>query len=147
MNKREVVWLIVKLIGTYFFYLAFVSLFSLISSVSALYSLSSEPTSAAKTDTNISVSPITAPDGFPTRQPNSAVKNIEKPVMDAASKKIRDEAVKDILWYVFLTAFYGAIAFYLIRDGRLLFALLSREGRIVSDTKEINSLGIFDDPK
>jgi len=67
--------------------------------------------------------------------------------MDAASKKIRDEAVKDILWYVFLTAFYGAIAFYLIRDGRLLFALLSREGRIVSDTKEINSLGIFDDPK
>lgn len=147
MNKREVVWLIIKLIGTYFGYLALVSFFSLISSVSTLYSLPSESASATKTDANIAVSPITAPDGFPTRQPNSAGKNAEKPVLDAASKKIRDDAVKNFLLYIFLTAFYGAIGFYLIRDGRVLFAVLSREGKVASDTKEINSLGIFDEPK
>jgi len=147
MNKREVVWLVVKLIGTYFFYLAVVSFFSLISSVSILYSLSSEPTSATKPDANISVSPVTTPDGFPSRQSNSSGKNAEKPILDAVSKKAGDEAVKNLLWYIFLTAFYGTVAFYLIRDGRILFAVLSREGKIVSDTKEINSLGIFDDPK
>lgn len=148
MNKREVVWLIVKLIGTYFVYLAFVSFFSLIGSISVLYSLSSEPTSSTKPDANISVSPIaTTPDGFPSRQSSPVSKNTEKPVLDAASKKVRDDAVKNLLLYIFLTAFYGAIGFYLIRDGRVLSAVLNREGKVASDTKEINSLGIFDDPK
>ena len=148
MNKREVIWLIIKLLGTYFVYLAFVSFFSLISSVSALYSLPSDAASPSKTDANISsVSPVTAPDGFPSRQPNSAGKTAEKPPLDAASKKIRDDALKNLLWYIFLTALYGAIGFYLIRDGRVLFALLGREGKIASDEKEINSLGIFDEPK
>ena len=145
MNKREVIWLIVKLIGTYFVYLAFVSLFTLISSVSTLYSLPSDAVSPSKTDANISaVSPVVAPDGFPTRQPNPANKTAEKTPLDAASKKIRDDAIKNLLWYVFLTVLYGAIGFYLIRDGRILFAILGREGRIVSDEKEINSLGIYD---
>ncbi len=144
MNKREVVWLIVKLIGTYFVYLTVVSFFSLISSVSLLYSLPSEPSAAAKTDANVAVSPIAAPTGFPSRPTNSS-NAAEKTPIDAAAKKLRDEAVKTLLLYIFLTVLYGAIAFYLIRDGKVLFILLNREGKIISDEKEINSLGIYDE--
>lgn len=154
MNKREVVWLIVKLIGTYFVYSAIVAFFSLVGSISALYSLPSETTSpSSKNDADVSaVSPITAPDNFPTpmtatRQSNTTGRNAEKTTLDPAMKKARDEAIKNLLWYIFLTALYGAIGFYLIRDGRVLFALLSREGKIVSEEKEINSLGIYDDAK
>jgi len=147
MNKREAIWLIVKLIGVYFFYLAFVSLFGLISSVSALYSATPEQISSTKTDINIAVSPVPASDGFSSKQPSYANKNAEKSGLDPASKKVKDEAIKTILWYIFLTGLYGAIAFYLIIDGQILFAVLNREGKLISETKEINSLGIFDDPK
>jgi hypothetical protein len=144
MNKREIVWLIVKLIGTYFVYLAVVSLFSLLSAVSSLYSLPAEQNSPNKPDANVAVSPVFPADSFPARQPNQTNKNTEKPTLDAASKKLRDDAVKTFLLYIFLTALYGAAGFYLIKDGQILFAVLMREGKIVSDTKEINSLGIFD---
>lgn len=150
MNKHEVVWLIIKLIGMYFVYSAIVAFFGLLGSISALYSLPSEASAASpKTDANVSaVSPVAAPDGFPTpmtatRQPNAAGKTADKP-LDPAAKKARDEAIKNLLRSVFLTALYGAIGFYLMRDGRILFALLSREGVIASEKKEINSLGIYD---
>ncbi len=146
MNKREVVWLIVKLIGVYFIYLTVVSTFSFISSVSTFYSVSSQ-LSSTRPDANSAVSPITTPENFPARPPISSNKSNEKPVADASQKKLADEAIKTILFYVFLTALYGAFGFYLIKDGRILFAVLNREEKIVSETKEINSLGIFDDPK
>ena len=146
MNKREVIWLIVKLIGVYFIYLAAVSAFSLISSVSTLYSVSSQ-ISTTKSDTNSTVSPVTAPEGFPARTPIPSNKTTEKPVADATQKKLADEAIKTVLFYIFLTVLYGAFGFYLIKDGRILFAVLNREERIVTETKEINSLGIFDDKK
>lgn len=151
MNKREAVWLIIKLIGTYFVYSAVVAFFGLLGSISTLYSLPSDPASASKTDANTSsVSPVsTAPDNLPTplttRTPNAANRNAEKP-LDPATKKARDEAVKNFLWFIFLTALYGAIGFYLIKDGRFLFRVLNREGRVVKEEeKEINSLGIFDE--
>ncbi len=150
MNKREVVWLIVKLIGTYFLYSAVVAFFGLIGAISALYSLPSDSSSASKTDTNVSaVSPIAAPDGFPMatpmKQPNAANKTVEKP-LDPAMKKLRDEAIKNLLLSIFLTALYGAIGFYLIRDGRVLFWILNRESVVAAERKkEINSLGIYDD--
>ncbi len=147
MNKREAIWLIVKLIGVYFFYLTFVSLFSLVSSVSALYSATPEQISSTKTDIIIAVSPVPAPDGFSSKQPNYANKNAEKSGLDPAIKKMKDEAIKTILWYIFLMGLYVGIAFYLIKDGQILFTVLNREGKIISDTKEINSLGIFDETK
>lgn len=153
MNKREVVWLIVKLIGTYFLYSAVVAFFALLGSISNLYSLSAaDGATVNKTDANVSsISPVAAPEGIPmmttptpARQPGRAA---EKPV-DPATRRARDEAVEDLLWYIFLTAVYGALAFYLIRDGRVLFWMLNREGkRIVEKEAEISSLGILDDGK
>jgi hypothetical protein len=146
MNKREVVWLIVKLIGVYFIYLSVVSAFSLISSVSTLYSVSSQ-ISTTKPDANSTASPVITPDSLPGRPPVPSNKTNEKPVVDASQKKLADEAIKNVLFYVFLTILYGATGFYLIKDGRILFILLNQEERIVTETKEINSLGIFDEKK
>lgn len=39
----------------------------------------------------------------------------------------RRQAVIDWLWLVLLTFIYGGTAFYLLRDGRLFYALLMRE--------------------
>ena len=145
MNKREVVWLIVKLIGVYVAYLAIISAFSLISSVSTVYSVSSE-LSSTKSDAGSTPSPVIAPENFPAKPPVSANKTNEKP-LDASQKKLADDAIKSVLFYIFLTALYGALGFYLIKDGRILFMLLNREEIIVVENKEINSLGIFDDKK
>lgn len=149
MNKREVVWLIIKLIGVYFVYLTVVSFFSLISSASALYSLPADPNATANSNSNNAVSPVAAPDGFPSvRQTNPTAKPNQTPTIDAATKKLRDEAIKTLLLNVFLTFIYGAVGFYLLRDGRLLFALLNREGKVSTEKEpEISSLGIFDEPK
>ena len=146
MNKREVVWLIVKIIGVYFIYLAFVSAFSLIGSVSTLYSVTSR-VSETKSETNSAITPVGIPENFPARQPNLAGKSPEKSELDPVSKKLADEAIKNLLWYIFLTALYGAVGFYLIRDGRVLFAILNRESQnaLKEKEKEINSLGLFDD--
>jgi len=145
MNKPEVVWLIVRLFGIGFVYLAIVSVFGLIGSISTFTSLPAVPTASSNSNTEMSVTPITAPDNFPVRQPNIPNRTGEKSVPDAASKKAGDDAVKNLLWYLFLIALYGAAGFYLLRDGRILFAALNREDKIISDTKEINSLGLFDD--
>ena len=145
MNKPEVVWLIVRLFGIGFVYLAIVSVFGLIGSISTFTSLPAVPTASSNSNTEMSVTPITAPDSFPVRQPNLPSRTGEKTAPDAASKKAGDDAVKNLLWYLFLIALYGAAGFYLLRDGRILFAALNREDKIISDTKEINSLGIFDE--
>lgn len=146
MNKREVVWLIVKLIGVYFIYLSIVSAFSLVSSVSTLYSVSSR-ISTAKPDGNTAVSPVSAPDGFPSRPTVTATKTPEKAIPDATQKALADEAIKNVLFYIFLTVLYAALGFYLIKDGRILFVILNREERKIIETKEINSLGILGDGK
>ena len=146
MNKREVVWLIVKLIGVYFIYLAFVSAFSLVSSVSNLYSVSSQIS-----ETRIDADPVTnvmvVPENFPSRQPTYTSKTAEKSAPNSVSKKLADELFKILLWYVLLTGLYSAVGFYLIRDGQILFALLNREAKSKSKPEEINSLGLFDDEK
>jgi len=145
MNKREVVWLIVRLIGVAFVYLAINSVFGLIGSVSTLYSLPA-PTASTGSNTNSSVMPVITPDIF-AAQPNNPAKNAGKPAVDPISKKAADDAVKNLLLYIFLTALYAAIGYYLLRDGRILFTVLNREDVIVTDRKEINSLGIFDTEK
>lgn len=146
MNKREVIWLLVRLLGVYFAYLTIVSVVGLIGSVSTLYSLPTTTTTISSTNSNseFPVAPIGAPNNFPVGQPISPNKSADKPPLDAVSKKVADDAVKNLLLNIFLIVFYGAIGFYLLRDGRVLFALLNREDLIASDRKEINSLGILD---
>jgi hypothetical protein len=87
MTKREIVWLIVKLIGAYFLYEAATSALGLSGTIFTLISV--------------------------------------------ADRHLRDDDklnfFKVIAWAIGTTFFYGWIGWYLIKDGRLLFAILNRE--------------------
>jgi hypothetical protein len=122
MNKREVVWLIVRLIGVYFAYLAVVSVFTLAGSISAFYTLNSDTSTSTKTETDITRN---APPGFPPGR----VENEPKPVVktDPASEKLKSDAFKSLLLYLFLTGLYGVTGFYLIAKGTILFNILNKE--------------------
>lgn len=119
MNKREFVWLIVRLIGVYFVYLAFVTVFSLASAATALYALNAEAQPNSRSDTEITRA---NPAGIPGRAENEP-----RTKTDPAAEKQKSEAFKTILLYVFLTALYGGAGFYLIRRGRILFDILNND--------------------
>jgi predicted membrane protein len=87
MTKREIVWLIVKLIGVYFLYEAAASALGLIGTIFTLISVAGRY--------------LGADDKF--------------------------NFFKVIAWAIAMTFLYGWIGWYLINDGRLLFALLNRE--------------------
>ena len=122
MNKREAVWLIVRLIGVYFAYLAVVSIFTLVGSISTFYSLNSETTATSRTDIPLGLGTEVAP--VPKRnepEPKPVIKS------DPASEKLKSEAFKSLLLYLFLTGLYGVAAFYLIAKGTVLFNILNKE--------------------
>jgi len=113
MNKREVVWLIVRLIGVYLAYLAIVTVFTLVSSVYTFYSHSAD-----------------SPAGSPPPVTQQNVNDPKAPVRsDPVSEKAKSEALRSILLYLFLTVLYGGGSFYLMTRGTLLFDLLSKEQR------------------
>jgi len=117
MYKREIVWLIVRLIGVYFAYCALLSVFSLAGAVAALYSAS-----PGDTNSNSNTS-VTAP-GIPAMQTNP---NAPARPADPVVEKAQSEAFKSLLLYIFLTGLYGAAAFYLIRRGDIVFHILNSE--------------------
>ncbi|HEX8734727.1 MAG TPA: hypothetical protein VF721_05340 [Pyrinomonadaceae bacterium] len=87
MTKREIVWLIVKLIGVYFLYEAVASALSLVGSIFTLISIAGR----------------------------------------YLGEDDKYNFSKIIAWTIGVMFFYGWIGWYLIKDGRLLFALLNRE--------------------
>jgi hypothetical protein len=113
MNKREVVWLIVRLMGVYFAYLAVISVFTLVGSVSMLYSLSSDGTAVTKAEPEF----------------NRAVPNAVPPPskVETPAEKAKNEAFKAMLLNIFLTALYAGVSFYLIAKGTILFNILNKE--------------------
>ena len=127
MNKKEIVWLIIRLIGLYFAYLSIVSLFSVISTAPALIFLPPALDTASNANTAVANTRIqtlpynVSPMGGPPPLTNTET---------AAGDKDRSEIVKIFLWYIFVTAIYGAVGWYLLRDGRLFYALLMREDLI-----------------
>ena len=120
MSKQQVVWLIVRLVGVYFAYLAVVTAFSLPGAVSTLYSLSSRPTAAKPEIENVRPTPYP---GFPKTENETQ----QAGKTDPAAENLKSEAFKTLLKYIFFTALYGGIGFYLIRRGRLLFNVLINE--------------------
>jgi hypothetical protein len=118
MNKREVVWLIVRLIGVYFVYSAFVTVFSVVSAVTALTALSSD--TSPNSQSTVEVNRISANPTRPEPEP--------RPKADPATEKLKSDAFKSILLYIFLTALYGGAGFYLIRKGGILFNILASDG-------------------
>lgn len=126
MTKKELIWLIIRLSGVYFGYLAVVSLFSVIFLLPGLIFAPPELKTTQKTETEIPVTgvqptPFNLNESFPSE--NSQTKNSAA----NAGDKTDSEAVKKFLWYILLTAVYGAVSFYLLRDGRLFFWFLVRE--------------------
>lgn len=116
--------MIIKLIGVYFAYSAIVAVPEVISSVYNYTSLPSPPrfskseNPAANTQT---ISP-----GFPGN-PTINNSSVPKTETETPAEKVKNEALKLFLWNLFSTVFYGLIGWYLVRDGRFLFAILNRE--------------------
>jgi len=120
MTKRNVVWLIIKLIGVYFAYSAIVAAPGVISSIYAYASLPSPPRfgKAETANTTVNIQPV-----FPNPNANTST----KPEIETPAEKAKNEALKLFVWNLLATIFYGLVGWYLIRDGRYLFGILSRE--------------------
>lgn len=149
MNKHQVVWLIIRLIGVYFAYLTLVSLFGLVGAVPALFTLpkidanTKNANVASSSNPTIRVQPI-SPNGNYNAPENA--ENKEKSD-ESIADKFKGENVKIFAWFLVLTAFYGVAAWYLLRDGRILFDLLNREephGLIKEKESEVTSLNLSD---
>jgi hypothetical protein len=122
MNKKQVVWLIIKLIGVWFAYSAVVAIPGAIGSIYTYASLPSPPRfSKAENPAANVISPNMPVNPTLT---NPAAPKVET---ETPAEKAKNEALKLLLWNVLATVFYGLVGWYLIRDGRFLFALLGRE--------------------
>jgi hypothetical protein len=147
MNKHQVVWLIIRLIGIYFAYLTLVSLFSLVGAIPALFTL--PKIDANPKNANVAASPnpyIRAQPILPDGSTNAA-ENAEKPKDESITDKFKGENVKNFAWFLILTALYGIGAGYLLRDGRLMFEVLNAEephGLAKEKEAEVTSLNLSD---
>ncbi|MGC2238873.1 MAG: hypothetical protein WA584_22145 [Pyrinomonadaceae bacterium] len=122
MTKKQVVWLIIKLIGVYFAYSAIVAVPGAISSIYTYASLPSPPRFSKAENPAANVISPNLPVNPTLTNPAAPKIETETPV-----EKAKNEALKLLLWNVLATVFYGLVGWYLIRDGRFLFALLGRE--------------------
>jgi hypothetical protein len=129
MTKRELVWLIIRLVGVYFGYLTIVSLFSVIWLLPALIFTPPDIKTTQKPGAEMPVQG--APTGI-----NEALPNSNRQTGNAAvnTEETASENVKNFLWNLLSSFIYGAVGFYLLRDGRLFFVLLMRED--LPETKE-----------
>lgn len=149
MNKYQVIWLLIRLAGVYCAYLALIAFFGLVGSIPALFTLpkidadNKNANVAVNTNPTLRVQPI-SPNG--NYNAPEAVENSGKPE-DSITDKFKGENVKDFLWFLVLTAIYGAAAWYLLRDGRILYGVLNREvphGLVKEKEAEVTSLNLSD---
>jgi len=149
MNKYQVIWLIIRLAGVYFAYLTLFTFFGLVGSIPALFTL---PKIDATSPKNANVS--TVPQN-PTLRVQPVTPNINAPdtsetggkTDDSITAKFKGENVTNFLWFLVLTAIYGAAAWYLLRDGRILYAVLNREephGLVKEKEAEVTTLNLSD---
>jgi hypothetical protein len=149
MNKYQVIWLIIRLAGVYFAYLTLVTFFGLIGSVPALFTLpkiDANPKNAnvaVNTNPTLRVQPISPGGNFNAPETTETYGKTEESV----TAKFKGENVTNFLWFLILTALYGAAAWYLLRDGRLLYGVLNREephGLGKEKQAEVTSLNLSD---
>jgi hypothetical protein len=151
MNKYQVVWLIIRLAGVYFAYLALVTFFGLVGSIPALFTLPKIDATSPK-NANVSTMPQN-----PTLRVQPVTPNINANSPDPTENggktdegitdKFKGENVKTFAWFLVLTAIYGAVGWYLLRDGRILYAVLNREephGIIREKEAEVTQLNLSD---
>jgi septal ring-binding cell division protein DamX len=150
MNKYQVIWLIIRLAGVYFAYLAIFTLLGLLGSIPALFTLpkidATNPRNAnvaANSNPTFRVQPI-SPDG--NYNANGNAENNGK-TDESVTAKFKGENVTNFLWFLIMTALYGAAAWYFLRDGRILYGILNREephGLAKEKEAEVTQLNLSD---
>ncbi len=130
MNKYQVIWLIIRLVGVYFAYLTLVTFLGLVGSIPALFTL--PKIDANPKNANVSTMPQNPTTRVQPISPNGNYNAPEtsenKEKSDASiTDKFKGENVKTFAWFLILTVIYGAAAWYLLRDGRFLYATLNLE--------------------
>jgi len=151
MNKYQVIWLIIRLVGVYFAYLTLVTFLGLVGSIPSLFTLpkidanpKNANVSTMPQNPTLRVQPI-SPNGNYNAPETSD--NKEKPD-EAITDKFKGENVKTFAWFLILTFIYGAATWYLLRDGRFLYAILNREKPDESITEkeaEVTTLNLSDE--
>ncbi|MBK7704327.1 MAG: hypothetical protein IPN69_03345 [Acidobacteria bacterium] len=130
MNKSQVIWLIIRLFGVYLAYLALVSFFGLVGSIPALFTLpkldAPNKNANVSSPTPIRSAQINPTGGFETYEDPTQPKT-DKKDDDSITAKFKGENVTNFLWFLIVTAIYVVAAWYLLRDGRILFSVLNRE--------------------
>jgi hypothetical protein len=149
MNKSQVIWLIIRLFGVYFAYLTLITFFGLVASIPALFTL--PKLDAPNKNPNVS-SP-----GFPRSDPTSlnpyedpTQPKSEKKDDDPITGKFKGENFTNFLWFLVMTAIYGFVGWYTLRDGLILFAALNRERPEGSEKErepEVTTLNLSDQEK
>jgi hypothetical protein len=150
MNKYQVIWLIIRVAGVYFAYLTLVAFLGLVGSIPALFTLpkidanpKNANVNAAPQNPTLRVQPVTPNINYNGTEP---LENGDKKD-DSITDKFKGENVKTFAWFLVLTALYGAAAWYLLRDGRILYGLLNREephGLIKEKEAEVTQLNLSD---
>lgn len=149
MNKYQVVWLIIRLAGVYFAYLTLITFFGLLGSVPALFTLpkiDATPKNAnvaVNQNPTLRVQPVTPNSNLDAPEATDGAAQADQSI----AQKFKGENVTNFLWFLILTGIYGAAAWYLLRDGRILYDLLNREqphGAIMEREAEVTTLNLSD---
>lgn len=135
MTKKQVVWLIIKLVGVCFIYSTIIAVLVLIGSIYAYIQIPAPPRFGKTENSSVNVQTISP--GFPNPTQNNPATT--KPEVETPVEKAKNDALKELLWNLFLTVIYGALGWYLIRDGRFFFAILNREEPFDASGKPVES--------
>lgn len=140
MNKREVVWLIIRLIGVYISYCAVVTAFTLAASIWMLFSVPAKPGPPGMVGSaDMNDGTRVEPTGIPgITRPEPTPRTAARP--DPAAEEAKRGVFKLILWNLFLTVVQGGIGVYLLIYGRILFNILMRENQAAEKEKEPESI-------
>jgi hypothetical protein len=151
MNKYQVIWLLIRLVGAYFAYLTLLAVLGLLGSIPALFTL---PKIDATSPKNANVSTISQNPPIRVQPISPGINSNTSDGMENGGKidegitdKFKGENVKTFVWFLILTAIYGAAAWYLLKDGRILYGILNREephGLIKEKEAEVTQLNLSD---
>ena len=137
MHKYQVVWLLIRLAGIYFAYLTLVTFLGLVGSIPALFTLpkidvnSKNANVAVNSNPAFKVQPI-SPNGNYGAPETAETNKTDENITD----KFKGDNVKNFAWFLFFTAIYGAAAWYLLKDGKIIYDVLNREAPDNSLKKE-----------
>ena len=147
MNKYQVIWLIIRLAGVYFAFLTLVTFLGLLGSIPALFTLPKIDAGSKNTNINAPQNPTLRVQPITPNINGGAPDGAENKPGESVTDKFKGDNVTNFLWFLMMTAVYGAAAWYLLRDGRILYAVLNREephGIVKEKEAEVTTLNLSD---